>query len=101
LQSNLIKTQEETFNKNLTIVLVKNIADIDKYDELIAQDNQIIELRKKIVETAASQLENGIITATEYLTEMNASTQALLNLKTHQIQQVKARVDYLINKGNL
>lgn len=101
LQSNILNTQKELFNRNLKILMEKNISDMNKYDELISQDQQIIALREKIVQTASSQLENGTITATEYLTELNAKVQAELNLKTHTLQQLKAKVDYLTTKGSM
>jgi outer membrane protein TolC len=101
LQSNVINTQKELFDRSLKILMEKNISDMNKYDELISQDQQIIALREKIVQTATSQLENGTITATEYLTELNAKAQAELNLKTHTLQQLKARVDYLTTKGSM
>jgi len=101
LQSNVLNTQKELFNRNLRVLMEKNISDMNKYDELISQDQQIIALREKIVQTASSQLENGTITATEYLTELNAKAQAELNLKTHTLQQLKAKVDYLTTKGSM
>ena len=101
LQSDVLNTQKELFNRNLKILMEKNINDMNKYDELILQDQQIIALREKIVQTASSQLENGTITATEYLTELNAKVQAELNLKTHTLQQLKAKVDYLTTKGSM
>jgi outer membrane protein TolC len=98
-QSQLLSTQKETFNQGIKILLEKNISDIQKYIILIEKDKEIIELREKVVKAAASQLENGIITATEYVTELNASAQAKLNLEVHKIQLVKARIDYLTVKG--
>jgi len=58
-------------------------------------------LRAGIAKTYASRLANGVITATEYITELNAATAALLDLKIHQIQLVKAKYDYMAAAGKL
>jgi outer membrane protein TolC len=100
LQSQVLTTQKDLFNQGIKILLEKNISDIKKYQDLLVKDQEIIELRKKITLSAESQLENGTITATEYLTELNAESQAKLNSETHKIQLVKAQVDYLTTKGN-
>ena len=63
------------------------------------KDKEIIELRKSITLSSESQMINGAITATEYLTEKNEELQAKLNLETHKIELVKAQIDYLTTKG--
>ena len=100
IQSEILNTQKEFFNQGIKILLEKYISDIKKYKNIIAKDNEIIILREKIVKSAASQLENGTITATEYLTELNASVQAKINLESHKVQLVKAKIDYLTVKGS-
>ncbi|MFH0865351.1 MAG: TolC family protein, partial [Bacteroidota bacterium] len=100
LQKQKLETQKETFNQVIKILLEKSIADIAKYEDLIESDNDIIGLREKVVKTSESQLENGTITATEYLTELNNLSQAKVNLQSHKIQLAKTRVDYLTLKGN-
>jgi len=101
LQSNIISSQKESFDLGVKLLLEKNIADITNYREQLAKDEQIIKLRTKIVAAAASQLENGVITATEYVTELNALNTAKLNYETHKVQLMKAQSDYLTTKGKL
>jgi outer membrane protein TolC len=100
LQKQVLETQKETFNQGIKILLEKSISDIAKYEDLIVSDNEIISLREKVVKTAESQLENGIITATEYLTELNNLSQAKVNLQSHKILLEKTKIDYLTLKGN-
>ncbi|NTW33122.1 MAG: TolC family protein, partial [Bacteroidetes bacterium] len=100
VQSEILNTQKDFFNQGIKILLEKYISEIQKYKNLIAKDNEIIILREKIIKSAESQLENGTITATEYLTELNASSQAKLNLESHKVQLVKAKIDYLTVKGS-
>ena len=99
VQKSIIETQKESFNQNLKIALQNNRSEISKYQSLIETDNRIIQLRNEIMLASASQLDNGVITSSEYLTEVNAELQARLNLKTHQIKLSQARINYLITLG--
>jgi outer membrane protein TolC len=96
----MIETQKETFDKNLKVSLEKYKADIQKFESLIKKDEELMELRDKIVESTASQLSNGTITSTVYLTELNNKNQALLTYKTHLVQLVQAKINFLTTKGS-
>jgi len=101
LQSKIINTQKETFDKNIRIDLQNKIAEIRKIEEMISRDIQIIELREKISKATSSQLDNGVITSTDYLTEINAESRSKLDLQAHKIRMVKAKLDYKATIGNL
>lgn len=101
IQKNILNTQKETFDKNLKIASQKDAADIAKYKQLISKDDEIISLRQNITRTASTQLENGVITATEYVTELNAEMLARLNLELHKIQLKMAEINYLNSMGKL
>jgi len=101
LQSGITRTQKETFDKNVAVAIQQYIADIIQYEQIIKSDQQIIELRGNITKSASSQLDNGIITSTDYLQELNAEMMAKLNLATHQVQLKQARINYLAATGNL
>ncbi len=99
LQKNMIETQKATFKQNIRILLKKDIAEINKYKTLILKDDEIIALRQKITNTISAQFDNGIITATDYLVELNAETQARLNKQVHIIQLAKAKANYQFDSG--
>lgn len=101
LQSQIINTQKETFDKNIRIDLQNKIAEIRKVEEMIGRDLQIIELRERISKASSSQLDNGVITSTAYLAEINAESKSKLDLESHKIQLVKAKLDYKATIGNL
>lgn len=101
LQKNMLRLQQETFDKNLRIATQKDATDMEKYTQLMIQDEELIKLRERITKTAASQLDNGVITATEYITELNYETQARLNLELHRLQQQLAIISYLNALGKL
>ena len=94
-QKILVDNQRELFKKNQDLLGEKYQSEIDRLAALVSTDREIVALRTKIMVAAASQLSNGSMTSTEYITEQNASLQASLNLKSHELQYIKAMVDYL------
>jgi outer membrane protein TolC len=101
LNRNIIASNRDAFSQNVSIELERRRAEIVRYDKLIEKDEQIAALRKQVAETYASRLRNGVITSTEYITELNAEAEALLNLKIHKVQLVRARYEYLAAAGKL
>ena len=101
IQSDILRTQKETFDKNTRIEADRGLADIMKITGLLQKDQEILELREKITHTASSQMENGIITSSEYISRLNEETQARLSLELHKIQLVKAKLTYLYIMGKL
>lgn len=101
IQNDIINSQKETFDKNVRIDLENKIAEIKKAEELISRDKELILLREKISKSVSSQLDNGVITSSQYLTEINAEANAKLDLESHKIQLIKAKLDYQAALGNL
>jgi outer membrane protein TolC len=101
LHKQIINSNRESFDQNLATDLEKRMTEILKYETLLPKDEEIVKIRAGIVETYASQLKNGVITATEYITELHAETEARLNLRIHEIQLVRAKYDYLATAGKL
>lgn len=97
----IIDRQKETFDKNLKVSLDKYKSDILKFESLLKKDEELISLREKIIESTSSQLSNGTITSTVYLTELNNKNQVLLTYKTHLIQLIQAKINFLTTKGSI
>ena len=62
---------------------------------MVESDSVLITLRKRITIAAESQYDNGTLTATDYMREMNSEKEARINYEIHKISLVKARVEYL------
>lgn len=99
INKTLLDRKEETFLLNLKAALAQKNAEIEKYRSIISRDAQIVDKRRQIIRAVASQLSNGIITSTEYLTELNAQTAAELNMSLHRIQLAVAQTQYKILSG--
>jgi outer membrane protein TolC len=52
-----------------------------------------------ITASSESQYQNGTITATEYLNELNSERQAMINFEIHKINLSMARIEYLNISG--
>ena len=95
----IIDSEQEVFELNTAMELTQQQSEINKISTFIASDEEIIALRKKILETSRSQLKNGVITSSAYVTELTNLFEAENNLSTHRIQLQFAKANYNITKG--
>jgi outer membrane protein TolC len=100
LDQNDLDIQRETFLFNTKITLSQQDQDIRKYNDLVANDQQIVDLRVSVKNASDSQLQNGVITGHDFLTEVDAEAQARLNLILHQVQLLQAQYNHLNTTGN-
>lgn len=100
IQSQLIEIEKEQFELNVKLALDKQRAEIKKYQALMNQSYDIIKLREKIKELAKSQLENGIISALDYLSYVEAEDQAIQDQLFYNIQLAMAAEYYQYILGN-
>lgn len=100
INKELIDNQQEIFNLNTTIELNQQLSEINKISSFIETDKNIIELRKKVLKSAKSQLKNGVVTSSAYITELTNLYEAEANLSTHKIQLLLAKSNYKTTKGN-
>jgi outer membrane protein TolC len=94
-----IDIQKEVFLFNTNTQLKQQQSEVEKLQKLIATDDEIIDLRIKVKDAARAQLENGVITANDYLREVNAEDQARQTLISHQIQLLQALINYQTISG--
>ncbi len=100
-QQEMLQTQRASFDKEIESQLVQEEAKIEQYRLTMEMDQQVLELQKKISEQAAVQLDNGTMTATDYVTELNKESLARITLATHQIMLMQSMANYLTIQGNL
>ncbi len=99
VQKEIIDNQQDIFQLNTHIELNQQQSEIDKISTFIQSDKTIIELRKKILKSADSQLKNGVITSSAYITELTNLYEAENNLSTHKIELLLAKANYKTTKG--
>lgn len=99
LNKKSVESQKETFLLNTNLALKQQYGEIEKLNELIKVDEEIISIRSKVKESAKSQLENGVITSNDYIRELDAEDQAKQNLSIHAIQLLLAQQNYQLTLG--
>ncbi|MGB5436812.1 MAG: TolC family protein [Maribacter sp.] len=99
INKDIVNTQRETFELNNNMELVNLQSEIDKIEALIATDNEIIVLREDILKTAESQLKNGVITSSAYITEFTNLYEAKNQLNLHETQLLLNKIQHQITNG--
>ena len=95
----MVDSEKETFLLTTNTQLVRQQAEIEKLKQLIVSDSAIIALRRTVTDASKAQLESGVITATDYLIDVNAEDQARQELITHEVQLIQAQINYLTISG--
>jgi len=101
LNSHILNNQKNAYDLTNRALVQQYLAEVIKASELLKSDDEILKLRKSITQAAAAQLENGTITATEYITEQLAEEQVLLNRNLHKMQLLQAKSLYKAATGGL
>ena len=99
-QSQDIEIQRENFLFNQNFIEIQQRNDLEKIQNLIDKDNELIELRKNIKTASLAQLENGVINTNDYLREVTAEEQAILTKITHEIQYLLTQYNLKANLNN-
>ena len=100
LNIRMVDVQQQIFELNTRISANQFLTEIDKLDALISLDEKIVSLRGRIKQAAQAQLDNGVISANDYLRELNSEDQANQNLLLHKIQRTLAQYNYASTNGN-
>ncbi|MBK9981348.1 MAG: TolC family protein [Saprospiraceae bacterium] len=100
IQQKMIDEQRELFQLNVKSSLIQQNGEIERISQMSKIDDSIIAKRVSISKTKANQLDNGTITSSDYLSELNEEKQATLAQRMHQIQLGIAIATIQITTGN-
>lgn len=96
----MVRTQRSTFLFNAEQTMHQENADIRKYRKLIETDDDIVSLRESVSKTSAVQLQNGVLSANDFLLDVNAAAQARQDRAVHAIQLLMTQYNYKTTSGN-
>ncbi|MCK0156814.1 TolC family protein [Cellulophaga sp. F20128] len=99
ITKDIVDTETEAFTLNTNIALDQQEQEIAKIESFITTDLAIINLRKEVLSSADSQLKNGVITASAYITELTNLYADENTLITHKIQLQLAKANYNVLHG--
>lgn len=97
----ILANQRSTFDKELESLRVQEEAKIEQYRKSMLLEEEVLKLQEEISSDAALKLENGTITATDYVTELNKESIARINLAMHQVNLMRSMANYLTIQGTL
>ena len=94
--------QRETFLYNMNLKSRQEQIGIERMQEVMKEDDEIIRLRTSIRERAAAGVENGTVTVNDLLREIHAENLARQNKVTHEIELLKDIYDlkHTVNYDN-
>jgi len=99
INKDIVNTESETFRLNTDIELNQYENEIEKIEAFIISDLEIINLRRDVLKSADSQLKNGVITSSAYITELTNLYEDENTLVKHNIKLQLAKANYNVIKG--
>lgn len=90
LQKEAVNTQKVTFLHNLSLQIPQQQIEIEKFRRIMQDDDEIIRHRKLIREAAEVKVENGTMTVSDLMREINAEEAAKQTKTVHEIQYLLA-----------
>ncbi len=95
-----IATQRETFLFNSNLQATGKQNDIEKYRELLADDDEIIALRQSVKRATEKKVESGTATVSDLIRETNAEALARQDKILHELEMLQTvyNLKYITNK---
>lgn len=99
LNNDIISNQKRIFEINLQATMIQQQEEISKLEKMIVMDAKIVDTKTAIRKASSSQLDNGIITSSDFIVDLNSENQSQFNLKLHEIQLMMAKENYNTTLG--
>lgn len=99
IQREIVTTEEAAFADRIDREVRNDLAAIDRLVAILATDDQIVLLREQVEQQALARLEEGVITATEYVDRRGELLRARLAGRQHRVELARAQAGYLTTLG--
>lgn len=93
-QQDMVRTRQRQFERNVQIALDRERKRIVQLNKIMESDRELITLQEQITKSSASKHENGTITTSDYLQDLNAEMTARITFETHKVQLEAAKINY-------
>jgi outer membrane protein TolC len=94
LRKEIANARKADATENINRQLDSKLAEIEALRSLIETGRELVTLRERISAAAQSKLDNGTITASEYLAEVTPGRQAVVSLEMHRVNLLKAEAEF-------
>lgn len=95
-----IDVQKEDFIFNTRLDLRQQSADMMKLQQMINKDKDIISKRTAVKDAAKAQVDNGVMTVHDYISQLDAEDAAKQSLLLHKVQLLMDEYNYQNTSGN-
>ena len=99
LEQKNIDADKDAFTRQLNSSLLQTENKINVLEQQIQLDKEVLGLREQVVTEKKNLLDEGAITSTEWLIELNEEHRARLNLEIHEVQLAQAKIEYQTKRG--
>jgi outer membrane protein TolC len=100
-QQQVLEHAQETFSIQVRAGLENELAQLEHYRQSLELDERMLEMRIGITAAAASKVDHGVISATEYLQVLNEEQLTRIARTAHQIRLLQSMANYHLLKGTL
>lgn len=98
-QADQIRTSQSDFNYRTGVEEADRMADLSRYTDLLAHDDEIITLREQIRKASEARFASGTMTATDLMVDINSEQQARLDRVLHEMQQLLSAYNLRYTRG--
>lgn len=100
-QQQVLEHSRETFTLQVRAGIENELAQMEHYRDALALDDKMLQMRMEITAAAASKVDNGVISATEYLQVLNEEQLARIARTGHHIRLLQSMTNIHLLKGTL
>jgi outer membrane protein TolC len=99
LRERIVATEEAAFTERLRRDVRTDVENMARLEAALRVDDELVGLRERIERQARSQLDNGVITAADYVERRNDVFEARVARQLHRVELARARARYLTTLG--
>jgi outer membrane protein TolC len=99
LQQRIVASDEAYFTRTLTESAVVDVEAIERLQRSLATDDRIVELRSQVERTARARMQEGVVTAADYVARNAELLQARFAQASHRIELAQASARLLTTLG--
>jgi len=100
-QKQVLEHAQETFSIQVRAGIENELAQAEHYRNAMALDDKMLQMRMEITAAAASKVDNGVISATEYMQVLNEEQLARIARNDHHIRLLQSMANIHLLKGTL
>ena len=99
LQADIVTAEEEAFTRTLEQSTGTDEATIERLERTVASDAQIIALREEVERAARARMQEGVLTAADYVARQSELLQSRYARASHEVELAQARARLLVTLG--